>query len=214
MKNYILDRFWSKVEKTDKCWLWNGCKHSRSGHGMFWTGEKNSNGNTIIRLAHRISYELEYGKISKGKQINHICIKTPHCINPKHLYEGTQKDNMRDKRGMSYTKYKGLTDEIASIMVEDYCKGDYSIKDLSEKYDASYDVVRRILKKLGRKKLTDNKQLKPYKDRRQKLTKEQVEQIRKFYSESKIITQQKLADIFGVSKMNINHILRNKIWKN
>lgn len=46
--------------------------------------------------AHRRAWELTYGPIPLGMQVLHRC-DTPPCINPEHLFLGTQSDNMRDK---------------------------------------------------------------------------------------------------------------------
>lgn len=74
----ILQRFWSKVEKTDTCWLWIGSVKKGDGYGHFWDGQK-------VAHAHRWSYEyFNQCCILPGHQIHHTC-KNPACVNPKHL---------------------------------------------------------------------------------------------------------------------------------
>lgn len=69
------------------CWLWLGHLNP-SGYGRFsMTSGK--------ELAHRYSYKLFVGEISSGMQINHRC-DNPSCVNPDHLYQGTQKENVKD----------------------------------------------------------------------------------------------------------------------
>lgn len=82
-------RFLDKVRITKHCWLWIKPSLKR-GYGGF-----NLNGRMI--QAHRFSYELFVGPIDPGKQILHRreCGK-PNCVNPHHLYMGTNDDNMRD----------------------------------------------------------------------------------------------------------------------
>lgn len=79
--------FWSKVEKTDTCWLWIAGGH-KFGYGEFRESGK------LIR-AHRFSYELHNGPIKDSKSVLHTC-DNPRCVNPNHLYIGTQIENGRD----------------------------------------------------------------------------------------------------------------------
>lgn len=58
------------------------------GYRMFWFGGQ-------ARSAHRISYRIHCGPIPEDKQVNHEC-DTPWCVNPNHLYLGTQSENNRD----------------------------------------------------------------------------------------------------------------------
>ncbi len=81
--------FWSKVKNNNKkdCWEWTGCR-LKSGYGRIGFGGR-------LYLAHRISYEISYGKIPNSIQVNHRC-DNPSCVNPSHLYLGMQKDNVAD----------------------------------------------------------------------------------------------------------------------
>ncbi len=82
-------RFWHKVNKTETCWLWTG--HTNySGYGLF----RRSRGSQEVR-AHRVSWDLHYGQVPEGLLVLHKC-DVRNCVNPDHLFLGTQPDNVRD----------------------------------------------------------------------------------------------------------------------
>lgn len=88
-------RFWDKVDKNSglgpkgTCWEWTSSKTS-SGHGNV----RDDLGRTTV--AHRVSWELCRGDIPAGLQVLHSC-DNPPCVNPDHLWLGTNLENMQDK---------------------------------------------------------------------------------------------------------------------
>lgn len=79
-------KFWSRVRKGDACWEWVG---SRTAAGY---GNLRLPGNRFA-YAHRVSYELAYGAIPEGLQIDHLC-RVRHCVNPDHLEAVEQRENI------------------------------------------------------------------------------------------------------------------------
>lgn len=88
------ERFWPRVDKSGDCWMWTGGTDHR-GYGNFFL-----NGRAV--KAHRAAWILTFGPIAKSQVLCHRC-DIPLCVNPAHLFLGTQKDNIADmfKKGRS-----------------------------------------------------------------------------------------------------------------
>lgn len=118
-------RFTSKVEvkNEDDCWVWLAGKSS-GGYGSFRFEGK-------IVGAHIVAYKLHYGIADlQGMSVLHTC-DNPSCVNPKHLFLGTAKDNALDKVAKGrHNDHKGekhpsvkLTEQLVKYIREQVAKG-------------------------------------------------------------------------------------------
>ncbi len=102
-------KFWARVHipngEPNACWTWTGPRHSLTGRGLF-------SGPVKLVQAHRYAYERINGPIIPASLfVLHTCGNGDKgCVNPAHLYVGTQLDNMRDRkaRGVPYENGRGV----------------------------------------------------------------------------------------------------------
>lgn len=89
---------------TTGCWLWTGAIDT-NGYGI-WLDYDLEGGPRLARrrpantVCHRVLYEMAYGPVPEGLQVDHICMNAS-CINPSHLEAVTRAENMRRRRLMA-----------------------------------------------------------------------------------------------------------------
>ena len=100
MNNHTVDRFMSKIEKTDYCWNWIGTvnKSKHMGYGVFWLNNKSV-------AAHRVAYKIYIGDIPYDLQVDHLC-RNRLCVNPDHLEAVTAKVNILRGNGLAAVNAK------------------------------------------------------------------------------------------------------------
>lgn len=136
-----IEKFMTRVVKSKACWYWVGPKN-RDGYGVLSLGKRGTG-----RRAHRYSWELFNGAIPVGMAILHRCDNTS-CVNPKHLYAGTQTDNMRDmvSRGRM-ANVKGERNpraKLTSFQVNEirfFLNAAYAHKQLAKQYGVSKSTI-------------------------------------------------------------------------
>jgi hypothetical protein len=162
----VLAKFWSNVNKYGPivpyvgtpCWVWTGRK-IRKGYGHISSKKK-----TLI--VHRFSWLIHNGPIVNGLHVLHMC-DVRNCVNPEHLYLGTEKENARDReirgRGNHATGDRSgfrkhpelrlfgeknpatkLTSDIVLDVYNEYRKGNTTHKELSMKFGITMSTIGRI----------------------------------------------------------------------
>ena len=101
----LIKNFHSKYKKTQSCWLWDGMIN-HDGYGLF-------NISRPSYMAHRIMWTIVKGKIPDGLNVLHRC-DVRNCVNPKHLFLGSQLDNIidRDTKGRMRRNKRGQYAEM------------------------------------------------------------------------------------------------------
>lgn len=126
-------RFWEKVNKQSEngCWEWTAGTYT-SGYGSF-----SLNGKSV--RSHRLSAEWAGLILTESSVICHRC-DNPLCVNPEHLFVGSQSDNMLDKvnKGKSPQRLiRHLTDdEVRMVRV---MKGQQ--KDIADHFGVGVSVI-------------------------------------------------------------------------
>jgi hypothetical protein len=139
-------RFWGKVEfiPFHGCWEWVGA-HDTDGYGRIGLSKK-------TLYAHRISYELHRGDIPDGLLVCHRC-DNRQCINPDHLFLGTNRDNIVDaskkgrlaqfaKRGENHPMAKLSNLDVQFIRV--WLSNGYSQRSIARAFNVTQTCINDI----------------------------------------------------------------------
>lgn len=138
----IVSDFWSKIAITandDLCWEWQAGK-KKKGYGFVGIGGE-------IRVsAHRYAWIYPDYVIPEGMQVCHSC-DNPSCCNPKHLFLGTNQDNVDDKVnkgrvpiGEKSGAHKMTNEKVASARAK-YATGNVSLRQLVEEYGVTHNTM-------------------------------------------------------------------------
>lgn len=145
-------RFESKVHRaSDGCWIWTAAKQP-NGYGVFKVGSS-------TQRAHRVAFAIEHGREPTGYVLHSCDVKA--CVNPDHLREGTQSENIREfvargkkvqpvdithppdkaRRGESNGQAKLTTADVEEIRS---LKGAATQREIARRFGVTHPVIGRI----------------------------------------------------------------------
>ena len=136
------ERFWAYVSRRrgkGVCWEWTGTVIS-TGYGKIHLGPGQPG------LAHRYSYELHYGPIPAGLFVCHHC-DNRRCVNPRHLFCGTQQDNVDDMEAKGRAVKRGAHGEtnggarLAEAAVRDIRASSDAAQKIAEQHGVSVSLI-------------------------------------------------------------------------
>lgn len=143
------ERFEERIypEPNSGCWLFMST-HEPGGYGRFCF-------NKTTRMAHRAAYEIYKGPIPDGMVVCHKC-DVPACVNPDHLFLGTQSDNLKDMsdkgrrwkpewHGETHPRSKLTDDMVRQIRMERDATG-ASLSTLAKKYGVVHSTIAVVIR--------------------------------------------------------------------
>lgn len=195
----------------DACWLWKGHIVKKSGYGQAcFLG--------IHPQAHRASYEYLVGPIPDGLHVLHVrhCPHR-HCINPRHLYAGTNAENMLDKvvlgrapHGSSHCHARLAESDVLKILELYHApRSTHTRETLAKIFGVSGGTIRPILQRKTWKHVAPGQF--PYDPNRGKhLTEDKVRELRCRYENGDSI--ESLARAYYISGTQVRNIVRRISW--
>ena len=130
------ERFEKYTIVTDSCWIWNG-PITNYGYAKLGIGRSKS------YHASQVAYLLYVSDYDRSLGMLHKC-DNKLCVNPNHLYPGTDKQNVDDKVSRNRL-WNALDIDIVKAIKQEYLSGQATQKQLAIKYDCTQSCISRIV---------------------------------------------------------------------
>ena len=142
-----LDRFEAKYEPEPMsgCWVWHGAQNQsspgRMSYGYYWDSAAGK-----LIAAHRWSAKHVGGLAIEDGQVNHRC-DNGLCVNPDHLYIGTQRDNIMDSvQRMRRRGTRKMSEDMIRSARGLYDSGEWTHRQIAERFGVHRSTITWVLR--------------------------------------------------------------------
>jgi predicted XRE-type DNA-binding protein len=142
----LLRRFWSKIDKSCKSGCWEWTAHFSGGYGRLRIFR---DGSWRYANANRLSWEIHYSEIPDGLFVCHKC-DNMKCVNPEHLFIGSQLDNMKDcsnkgrqAKGSDFKRSAITEEDVRTILAME--KQGFTQQQIADKFNVSRPNIHYIV---------------------------------------------------------------------
>lgn len=147
-KQTLYAAFWGYVTAGDPnvCWEWQGCVMPK-GYGLL----RHRPTSPKQMVAHRVSYQLHFGPIPDGIEVCHTC-DNPPCVNPKHLFLGTIKDNYDDMlaKNRHYPAFARKLSDVDRAQIVELRSSGRTLMAIAELYPVHFSTIWKVIKRAER----------------------------------------------------------------